>query len=131
MAMPKDGLNQDIHVMANELREKFGRRTDVEIFEWEDNLVSAAAEAERRSRTRIPDKEHFKNTLHDFLIATFFKVPVTTTIAPSSPAPVSTPDMKAIFEVVKQHPEYKNRSIRLQSQDGGVVWLTAGDITVR
>lgn len=131
VVMPKDGINQDIHVMANELREKFGRRTDVEIFEWEDNLVTAAAEAEVRSRTRIPEKQHFKDTLHDFLIATFFKMPPTTTIAPGNPAPVATADVKAIFEAVKQHPLYKNRSIRVQSTDGGVVWMTGGDISVR
>jgi len=131
MVMSKNDLKEDIHVTANGTREKFGRRTDVEIFEWEDDLMSATREAERRARTRIPDKEHFKNTLHDYLIATFFKAPVTATIAPSNPAPVSTADIKAIFEAVKQHPEYKNRSIRVHSEDGGVVWLTAGDITVR
>lgn len=127
----KDDLNQDIHVIAEDTRRKFGRQADVEIFEWENDLISASKEAERRARKRLPEKEHYKNTLHDFLIATFFKAPVTTIIAPASPAPLSTTEIKAIFERVKQHPEYKNRSIKVTSEDGGTVWLTAGDIDVR
>lgn len=127
----KDDFKEDIHVVANTTREKFGRTVDVEIFEWEDNLIAATIEGQRRAKERIPDREHFKNTLHDFLIASFFRYPATTTIAPMSPAPVSTEDIRTIFESVKQHPEYKNRSVRVISQDGGTVWLTAGDITVR
>lgn len=129
--MSKDDLKEDIHVVANGTREKFGRRTDVEIFEWENDLVSATVEGRRRAEVRIPDREHFKNTLHDFLIASFFKYPATTTIAPGSPAPVSTEDIRAVFGSVRQHPQYGNRSVRVISQDGGTVWLTAGDITVR
>lgn len=128
--IPKDSLTEDVHVFANGTRERFGRRVDVEIFEWEDNLISASAEGARRAQERIPDKEHFKNTLHDFLVASFINIQATKIIAPRSPAPVSTADIRGIFEVVKQHPAYKNRKVRVESQDGGVVWLVDGVVSV-
>lgn len=129
--MSKDDTKEDIHIIANDLRERFGRKVDVEIFEWENDMILATKEAFERAKKRIPDTEHFKNTLHDFLIALFFKIPTTTMIAPASPAPLSTEDIKKIFEAVKQHPKYENRSIKVTSKDGGVVWLTGGDVSVR
>lgn len=129
--VPEDGLRQEIHVAATEARSLFGRNADVEIFEWDGDVISASMEAEKRARTRIPEYVHLKNTLHDFLVSNFFLVKPSTVIMTTRRAPLSTEDMKAVALEAMKSPHYRNHTARLISMTGDEVVLGNGGILVR
>ena len=128
---PEDALKEEIHVHANGTRMKFGRAVDVEIFEWENDLVSATAEAGRRALYRIPDEDHFQKTLHDFLVSMFVTVPPTTVVMTTRPAPLSTDLVKAVALAAMGNKAYKNHIAKLISSSGDTVVLGNGQISVR
>jgi hypothetical protein len=129
--MSKDDLDEDIHVFANRTREKFGDDAEVEIFEWEDDLQSAAAEAQRRSKTRLSQEERHQGTLHDWIIAMFLtKLKKHGSLGVKDPAPLSAARIKEILENVKEHPAYEHQTVSVPSSDGKFVFLKAGRVTV-
>ena len=129
--MSKDDLKEDIHVFANGTRERFGDDAEVEIFEWDDDLASAAAEAQRRSKTRISQEERHRDTLHDWIIAMFLtKLKQHGNLGVKDPAPLSAVVIKEVLENVKQHPAYEHQTVSVPSKDGKFVILKAGKVTV-
>lgn len=129
--IPEDGLRDEIHVSADLTRRQFGRLVDVEIFEWENDLISASKEAERRSRERLTDEAHCKYTLLDFLIANFVKVPPTTIIRTTIRAPLSTAEVKKIAIEAAKSPRYKGHIALLFSETGDTVVLAQGTVVVK
>jgi hypothetical protein len=131
MVIAEDGLKEDIHVVANADRTLFGRAVDVEIFEWENDLQSATFEAGRRAATRLPEKTHLMNVLHDFLISSFLKSKRETLIAPRSVTPLDAVDIRQVLLAVMTHPGYKGQIVKLTSSDRRIVALEGVSIVVK
>lgn len=131
MVIAEDGLKEDIHVVANADRTLFGRSVDVEIFEWENDLQSATLEAARRATMRLPEKTHFMDTLHDFLIVSFLKSKRETIIAPSSVTPIDAVDIRQVLLAVMGHPGYKGQIVKLMSRDRKIVALEGVNIVIK
>lgn len=125
-----DGLKEDIHVTADKDRRMFGRTVDVEIFEWPDDLQSATLEAARRATTRLPEKTHLMDTLHDYLISAFLQSKKETVIAPRSVTPLDAVDLRQVLLAVMRHSSYKGQIVGLRSKDGRVVKMRDSEILV-
>lgn len=129
--MSKDDLQEDIHVFANRTREQFGDDAEVEIFEWDDDLASASAEAKRRSKTRMSQEERHRGTLHDWIIAMFLtKLKAHGNLGVKDPAPLPAAVIKEILEEVRQHPSYEHQTVTVPSSDGKFVFLKAGKVII-
>jgi len=126
-----DGLKDDIHVVADQDRRKFGRLIDVEIFEWEDNFASATLEAARRSKTRLPEKTHLMDTLHDHLIVNFIQTRKETVITLRSVVPLEASDIRQAFLAAIRNRHYKGQIVSARSKDGKEVMIREGEILVR
>lgn len=125
-----DGLKDDIHITANNDRRMFGRTVDVEIFEWPDDLPSATLEAARRATTRLPEKTHLMDTLHDHLVSMFLQSKKETVIAPRSVTPLDAVDIRQVLLAAMRHPGYKGQIVGLRSSDGKVVKMRGQEILV-
>jgi hypothetical protein len=130
VAAPKD-LSTDIHQMANDTRQMFGEAVDVEIFEFDGTLAEATAAAAKRARTRIPFEKRFRDSLHDFLIATFIISVAKTLITPEHPIPMDAETAKSVLLEVMQHPAYKGQLVRLRTSDHKGVLLEKNLIMVK
>lgn len=127
----KEDLRYDIHAIATDTRKQFGNFVDVEIFTWAGDLNSATVEAHRRAKAgRIPRSRRHKDTLHDFLITMFVLTTPTGVIAPKSPAPLSTADVREVLEAVRHHPGYGQRTVLVVSEEGEAITLSSGAISV-
>jgi hypothetical protein len=127
----KNDINVDIHSFANEQRTLFGDRVDVEIFEWEDDLHSATLEGYRRAATRVPKDKKYRDTLHDYLIATFLATTKKTMITPRSQTPLPAETIKDVVLEVMQHPGYKGQIVALRSVDGRGVMLEGSSVLIQ
>lgn len=124
-------LKDDIHVVANEGRARFGDELDVEIFEWPQDINSATLEAVRRSQFRIPEKIRKMDILHDYLISTLIRSKKNTFISPTRPTPLDAADIRQILTSVVSHGAYKGQIIFLRSQDKKTVVVEGGAISVK
>lgn len=128
----KEDLRYDIHAIATDTRKQFGNFVDVEIFTWDGDLISATTEAHRRAQAgRIPRSRRHKDTLHDYVITTFAITTSTGVIAPKSPAPLSTADVREVLDAVRHHPGYGQRIILVISEEGEAITLSSGVISVQ
>lgn len=128
----KEDLKADIHAVATNTRSLYGNLVDVEIFTWAGDLTSATVEAHRRAKAgRISRNRRHKDTLHDFLITTFAITTPTGVIAPKSPAPLSTADVREVLEAVRHHPRYEQKTILVISEEGEAIRLSSGVISVQ
>lgn len=127
----EDGLKENIHVTADRDRRMFGRSVDVEIFEWPDDLQSATLEAARRAKSRLPEKTHLMDTLHDYLISAFLQSKKETIIAPRSVTPPEAVDIRQVLLAVMGHPGYKGQIVTLKSADGRLVALEGQTVVIR
>lgn len=127
----EDGLKEEIHVTADRDRRMFGRTVDVEIFEWENDLQSATLEAARRATSRIPEKTHLMDTLHDYLISCFLRSKKETAIAPRSETPLEAVDIRQVLLAVMRHPSYKGQIVALRSSDEREAILKDDGVLIR
>jgi hypothetical protein len=126
-----DGLKEDVHIAADRDRRLFGRIVDVEIFEWPDDMMSATLEAARRAKTRLPEKTHLMDTLHDHLVSTFLRAPRPAMVAPRSVTPLDAVDIRQVLLAASRHPSSKGHVVALRSKDGKEILLKEGEIQVR
>jgi len=126
-----DDLSMDIHLVANDTRQKWGNAVDVEIFEFPGTLIEATVEAKRRSAERLPMQKRFRDALHDFLIATFLISKEKTLITPASPVPLDSVVSKEVLLEVMQHPGYKGQIVILRTSDQKGVMLEKNRVIVK
>ena len=127
----EDGLKENIYLTANRDRTIFGRTVDVEIFEWSDDLMAATLEAERRGKSRLPEKTHLMDTLHDYLISAFVQSKKETAIMPKSMTPLESVDIRQVLLAAMKNPAYKGQIVTLRSKDGKGLILEGDKILVQ
>jgi len=140
MVFPEESLKADIWTAANQMRieasglEKLGGFLDIEIFEHEGDFLSASMEAKRRAEKRIDETTRHKNTLYDFLIATFKNGLLADggMISTTRPSPLEKKDILGVLLMAVKHPSYRGFrlvihdpnmepvEIRVDSPTGGV-----------
>ena len=140
MVFPEESLKADIWTAANQMRieaaslEKLGGFLDIEIFEHEGDFLSATMEAKKRAEKRIDETTRHKNTLYDFLIATFKNGLLADkgTVSTTRPSPLEKKDILEVLLRAVKHPSYRGFKvvihdrntepveIRVDSPTGGV-----------
>lgn len=120
----EEDLTVDIHVMANDLRQKAvsaGVDSDVEIFEWAGDLPSASIEGARRAASRLDPQRSYYETLRDWAIPLMNVVKARGLISTKDPSPLPKEAIIKAFTEAMKHPFYKGQVLQTMSADGEVV----------
>lgn len=124
---PESALGRDIHVEAHCLRSvPCSDFVDVEVFDWDGDLRSAAAEAERRSERRIPPDKRNADILFDWLVSMFGLIHPGQRFGSRSPAPLLAEDIRRILAEAALHPNYAGQAVAIFCREGGAAVLKSG-----
>jgi len=125
MVFPEDSLKTDIWTAANQMRIDATRlevkgAVDVEIFEHDGDFLSAVIEAKKRAEKRIDEMIRHKDTLYDFLIATFKNGLLTDrgTISTTRPSPLDKEDIFEVLMRAVKHSSYRGFRISIHDRNG-------------
>ena len=125
-------LKEPIETVASEFRSRpYPGEADIEIFEYEGDLVSASMEGVRRAQSRIPEEEGHRATLRDWLAMCLYKMTPDGTLALKDAAPLDAKTMGKVFKQVAGYPQYKNQKIMGPSCDDKMVTYEAGRLSIK
>jgi hypothetical protein len=128
-----EDLEDDVHVVANALRNQHGQKADVEIFQWSGDLASARVEADRRAAEgRVPNERRVADATHDWAVARMVMTPPGTLIAmPEVFIRLPAETLRQILEAVRQHPAWRNHSFFVVSGDQKIVQMVEGRVEIK
>jgi hypothetical protein len=121
----------DINAFANTMRSEFGRRCDVEIFEHAGTKGEAHNEAVKRSGERLRQGPRDLATLRDWAIGMMILAQgETAVIGTKDVAPLPAIAVADALNQVAKHPAYRKQRVIVTSQDGKMLTLADGKVTV-
>jgi hypothetical protein len=121
----------DVNAFANTMRSEFGRRCDVEIFEHAGTKGEAHNEAVKRSGERLQPGPRDLATLRDWVIGMMILAQrETAVIGTKDVAPLPAITVTDALNQVAKHPAYKKQHVIVASNDGKMVTLSEGKVTI-
>lgn len=121
----------DVNAFANTMRTEFGRRCDVEVFEHDGTKGEAHNEAVKRSAERIPEQRRDQDALRDWVIGMMILAQrETAVIGTKDVAPLPAIAVEDALTQVAEHPAYRKQRVIVTSQDGKIVTLADGKVSI-
>ena len=127
--LPEDGIKQDIYVFANDTRARFPG-VEVEVFEWDGDLISASVEAHRRAVKSLEESDRLKGVLRDWALALCTITAPDGVISTTKPSPLSNDEVKEVFEEVVKNKRYRKQRFLMIGMDG-VPYFMPGMILIQ
>ena len=129
--IPEESAVPNIWAAANGMRVDILKKPpekgaiDIEVFEWDGDLVSASLEANRRGQERMSEAESHKNVLHDHIvmIMKLGRLEKGGLIETIDPSPLGKTDIMEVFLKVVKRPEYDGYVLCVHDQNGEPVRL--------
>lgn len=130
VASEKD-FPEDLHVVAHRTRNLPGAHAiDIEIFEFEGDLLEASLEATRRAQRRFTPDERARGVLFDWAVWGMTVVQPHGILTTQERAPMDVPEIEEVLSEAARHPFYENQRIVVFARDGRVVRLAASKTEV-